>query len=339
MNRIAISIIVVAFNNEPHIAECLRSCVGPVGVDHEVIVVYNKSADATLSIINGVRSQYPGLFTLIENRDNPGLGAARNLGIDAARGEYLLFLDGDDWYMPNALERLTELTRTHDFDMCLFNHVRVYEDLRVTPNPQQRHLWEGYRNAPAERSVILRNLGASWNKIYRRSFLLRHGLRFASGYYEDICFSFPATLLAERYYVVPDVLINYRQRAGSITSSADMRHFDVFAGYEQLMTLLAEKPLWLEQYGLAIYLYARKQVLHILHDGRRLPKGSERKFMGVADRLLADFRCLIGKETISLREYSLACKIYCVYLGIYKISALYNKIMRFQQALKPRHGK
>ena len=91
-----LSIIVVTWNNENFIEEALESCIFETEINYEVVVVHNASDDKTGEMIQRVANGNK-LFKVIENSKNEGLGKARNIGIDNADGEYLIFLDGDDW--------------------------------------------------------------------------------------------------------------------------------------------------------------------------------------------------------------------------------------------------
>ena len=98
-----LSIIVVAHNVELYIEKALNSCIAALDEEYEVIVVDNNSDDATLSLIRSVAAAHPNIFNVVENDTNVGLGFGRNIGMQHARGEYILFLDGDDWYSPTAI--------------------------------------------------------------------------------------------------------------------------------------------------------------------------------------------------------------------------------------------
>lgn len=333
MKRLLFSIIVVAYNNENVIEQCLRSCVFADCDDYEVIVVYNKSDDRTLTLIEQAQGEHPDLFRIVKNDRNIGLGLARNKGMEEARGEYILFLDGDDWFSADVSPKLRAVIDKHPVDVCLFNHVRVYETFWEGANPNRYRLWEGYRNTPFYKTQVMPNLGSAWNKLYRRAFLREHKLQFLPGFYEDIAFNFFALMLAGSLYVIPDVLIYYRQRSGSITRSVDMRHFDSFIPYRILMDFFISNKHYLEDYGSAVYLYARGQLLYIVTDGDRLPRGSVNEFLRQADALLSEFRGLIGKDKLSLRERALKTHHAAFYVFVHRALQKYrrhkNRVVRF----------
>ncbi len=300
--RPTVSIIVVAYNIENFIEQCLYSCVFKGFSNYEVIVVENKSTDRTLEAVKRVQRQYPELIKIVENEKNYGLGVGRNIGLDHATGHHILFIDGDDWFAPNTFERLGQVISRHNPEVCLFNHARIFETAYAAPNKLSKFLWEGWRPHGFHRGAVMANLGVAWNKLYKRSFIDNHGLRFGEGFYEDIDWNFSVLLLSDRYYVIPDVLTNYRQRSGSITRSADPRHFDILSQYRRVMAILKTHPDKLKIYGNDVYKYARGQILNVIHDGNRLPKGDERHFLRQASRLLADFRKLTGRKSKNFRE-------------------------------------
>src|SRR5690625_3321652 len=104
-----ISIIVVTWNNENFIEQALSSCVDSEVNNYEVRVVHNASDDNTGAMIRRAIRYQPSLFKVIENKRNEGLGEGRNIGMRHANGEYLMFLDGDDWFQCGAIRRVASV--------------------------------------------------------------------------------------------------------------------------------------------------------------------------------------------------------------------------------------
>jgi CDP-glycerol glycerophosphotransferase (TagB/SpsB family) len=295
------SIIVVAYNIENFIEQALLSCVFKGRDDYEVIVVENKSTDNSLKYARRVANAHPGIFRIIENAQNSGLGAGRNIGLAAAQGDYILFLDGDDWYAPTILDRLTLLIETYSSDVFVFNHARAFDDGRVVRNKLSKILHEGPRDTPIARADIMRNFGVAWNKAYKRSFIERNSLKFGDRFYEDIDWNFEVLLLAETFFAIPEVLVYYRQRTGSITRSTDIRHFDILAQYYLVIDLLKRDPDFVPNYGLKIYRYAFDQCLSVLKS-ERLPHGSHAEYLRQFADLADSFRATIGRHHLNHTE-------------------------------------
>ncbi|QOC93996.1 bifunctional glycosyltransferase/CDP-glycerol:glycerophosphate glycerophosphotransferase [Micromonospora craniellae] len=226
-----ISFVVPAFRVQGYLRECLDSILGQPIADIEVIGIDDCSPDAVGDILDEYAAR-DDRVKAVRLEDNVGLGPARNVGLDLAVGEYVWFVDGDDWLAPGCLAEVADRLRATRPDVLLVDHVRTYWDDRASasamaevfpepPGPETFRL--------AERPETLELLHTAWNRLLRRQFLADAELRFAPGWYEDVSFSYPALLAADRIGVLDVVCVNYRQRrAGAITKTQGERHFEVF---------------------------------------------------------------------------------------------------------------
>ena len=121
-----LSIVIPVYNVEKYLSKCLDSVIYPQLDGYEVIVVNDGSTDSSLTVAEKYLDRYPELIRIIST-ENGGLGAARNVGIDAANGEFLLFLDSDDRLSDGALPEIMEKLN-EDFDICIFGILSVTED-------------------------------------------------------------------------------------------------------------------------------------------------------------------------------------------------------------------
>lgn len=168
---------------------------------------------------------------------NGGLGPARNAGLARATGEHVWFVDADDVVAPGGVGHVLTRLAESDPDVLLLGHARLRVDGVVEAEEALPSLaGEGtLREAPG----LLRVRQAAWNRVVRRSLLTHAGLRFPSGWYEDVPFSHLALVAAGRIAAAPEVCYHYRVRtSGSITSTPSPRHFEVFAQYESLFATL-----------------------------------------------------------------------------------------------------
>jgi CDP-glycerol glycerophosphotransferase len=286
---VQLSIIVVAWNIENFIEQALRSCVFAGRDDYEVIVVHNASTDRTGTLIARVAADHPSLFRVIENSENEGLGEARNIGLRAARGRHVMFLDGDDFYAPETADVIWPILDDSP-DVIVFNHVRAFDDGTLQPNAHGYLLEYGDCSGLEARLQILKNFNVAWNKVYRAQFLRDHNLAFSRRLYEDIDWHFKVLVHADRYVAVPDVLIYYRQRSGSILRTQSDRHFDLIAQYEETHRFLREDAARFADYGLAAYGHARVLLFNLLLNEDRLPRPSRNKFLNETNALLERWR-------------------------------------------------
>lgn len=296
------SIIVVAYNIEAFIGDCLESCIFPGRDDYEVIVVYNASTDGTLDAIRRVTVRHPHLFTIIENKENLGLGEGRNQGMRAAAGDYYIFVDGDDLLTPDALPVIASHVGRETPDILMINFSRLYMDGRTEPNRFTKWLEQGARNSVPERRHLLQNFGVAWNKVYARSFVMQGNLNFPTCFYEDIVWNAECIMRAASIYVIPDVLVLYRQRPGSILRSTDIRHFDAIRQHRRIAEILSREAELAANYAGELRNYSRKQMFATLHNGGRVPAGSEGRFLLEIVRTLAIYDRLMDPPKRSLRE-------------------------------------
>ena len=215
------SVIIPVYNVEKYLRECLDSVLNQSFPDWEAVCVNDGSTDGSASILE----EYAQKETRVKviSQKNGGLSAARNTGLKAAIGEYVLFLDSDDWLEPQALEVLA--SKLDGEDMLCFSGRRYFEEESAYHEPdrlENREYGSGMDyyndNALAHRDfafvcVVLR--------AYKRSFLLDNGLFFKEGiYHEDDLFTPKASFFARRVKVLDECLYDYRVRANSITTTA-----------------------------------------------------------------------------------------------------------------------
>ena len=232
-----ISVIIPVYNVEPYLRQCLDSVLQQQHVNnYEIICINDGSTDNSRFILDEYAKKYDKIKVI--SQENRGLSAARNTGIRAASGEYIFFLDSDDWIEPNALKVLLDSISGVE-DMICFNGRRFFED-GTNENPDngitENSLtgWEYYNKyALLQRQfhfvcVVLR--------IYRREFILENDLFFMEGiYHEDNLFTPMVCYNAQKVKVIPDIIYIYRIRSGSITQSRNKKHlYDTITVANQL---------------------------------------------------------------------------------------------------------
>lgn len=219
-----VTVVVPARDIERFIGESLESLIAQTFAQWRAIVVDDGSTDMTGDIAQALAC-FDNRIRVIRNASPEGLGAARNRGIAIVDTEYVAFLDGDDVFAPNALERwVTTLDRTgSDFAVAAYTRLReqpdgTYASGRIQP-------WVGLACAPpadrltlAERPEVIGNIVA-WSKLYRTSFWRAAELRFPGGAYEDQVLAAQAYTRAKSFDTLIDPLIHWRVRSGSITAS------------------------------------------------------------------------------------------------------------------------
>ena len=212
------SIVVPVYNVEQYLDDCLKSLQEQAFADHEIICVNDGSTDHSREILSEWETRIPQLKII--DRKNGGLSAARNTGLAAATGDYILFVDSDDWVEPTMLSRLA--VEATGEDMICFACRKSDSGTTDTLLPEQSDGWSYYnRHALEHREVPF---VCVWQRCYRREFLMDNNLRFREGIlHEDNEFTPRACLKSKRVKVIPDVLYNYRIRSGSIMTTRGLR--------------------------------------------------------------------------------------------------------------------
>lgn len=269
-----ISFVVPVYQVEAYVGHCLDSILGQPFGDIEVIVVDDCSTDESAAIISGYAERDERVRP-VRLEVNSGLGAARNAGLARARGEYVWFLDGDDWLAEGALAAVADRLREIKPDVLVVDYARVHESGRT-----QRSGAHGLLGGAPEAfsldgyPLMLTGFCVAWNKVVRTQFLLAEELSFPPGLYEDVPFAYPLLARAGRISALDRVCVNYRQhRAGSITETTTRRHFDLISQYELAMKRLG--PVWVAEY---VRQQALRHGLHVLGSRGRLPADSRREF-------------------------------------------------------------
>lgn len=224
MDSVKVSVVIPVYNGEACLRQCLDSVGGQTLTDLEIICVDDGSTDGTPAMLAQYAAQDPR-FQII-TQPNAGPGVARNTGLAAATGEYLIFLDADDLFQPAFLERMAARAEETGADVTVcrateFDHATgavrdgswmlktgLLPDQVFTPAQAADHLFQF-------------TYGWPWDKLYRRGFVERAGLAYpALPNSEDLVFVFQSLAVAEKIAVVDEALVAHRMgRGGSVSNS------------------------------------------------------------------------------------------------------------------------
>ena len=220
---VKISIIVPIFDVEPYIADCLQSVMrqnyeGPL----ECILVDDCGTDKSIEAAEKLIAEYEGPieFRVLHHEHNRGLSAARNTGMDAATGDYVYFLDSDDWISDDCIEKLVEPLLHEQYDVVVGDYESFGDnpcllELSLSEGPYHE---QGINNTFCNQGVYVMAV----NKLYSKEFLVRNQLRFEEGkIHEDEILAFELSCVDKSFYVVKSVTYYYRIRENSISTGRD----------------------------------------------------------------------------------------------------------------------
>lgn len=250
-NGVKVSVILPIYNQEKYLAKALESLQNQTLSDIEFICVNDGSNDNSLNILKEYASKDSRIKII--NQKNQGCGCARNNGLKFAKGEYIAFLDPDDWLESNALEKLYAKSKKQNCDMVVFNFTRMDESGNLINKYNLKYkLRKLFHISEQEnfhwRDVKPRVLGglfpAAWNKFYHRDLIKKHGLHFAkSNIGEDSVFVFGATLNAKNIGYCDDSLYNYVIHPKSVLHSCSDKNFCLFKSFDSVKKLLIKLGL------------------------------------------------------------------------------------------------
>lgn len=208
------SVVIPAYNGEKYISETLDCLLNQTEKDIEIVVINDGSTDSTQEIVESYAEKYPCI--VLYNQENAGVSAARNKGIELARGEYIIFIDSDDLISSNALEVLYSALESSSADLAIFR-VKSFGAGEGEYNPIVDELVKDSEISCYDKRLI-RNFIVS-NKAYRAEMLKNSPIRFPSmKYSEDGAFFMNVIhTLKPKITGVADALFMYRRHEGSVT--------------------------------------------------------------------------------------------------------------------------
>lgn len=238
--EIRFSIIFPVYNVEKYIKKSLESIVNQSFKNFECLIIDDGSSDNSINIAKQIIND-DSRFK-IYSKSNGGLSDARNYGIAKASGEYLFFVDSDDYIDLKTLE-LIDKNLTEDIDILSFNIINDYGDHYEDLIFSSSYLSD-FKSDP---SIIMKGHSAN-NRVIKRSFL--GSLRFPIGmYYEDLAFIPKLIIKANKVKHLNEKLYYYVQREGSITHILNHKLFDIYTALEMLYEALLEN----ERFNFDIY--------------------------------------------------------------------------------------
>lgn len=247
-----VSVIVPAYNSEKTIKRCLDSLLNQSFKDIEIIVINDGSNDQTKEILKSYVN-YDNI--LIFNTENHGQSAARNLGLDKASGDYICFVDSDDYVSDNGLEMLYNKAISDDFDIVLSDVNIVYPDHNVIVNSGLKGDTFD-KNKIKELMIFSYSAGVIWNKIYKRKLL--DNIRFKEDvWYEDVHFNFRLFPRLKKIGTINEVFVNYVQTEGSVTYTYNDKLYDIIKVFNDLIEYYKKNDLYDSYFSELEYSYVR----------------------------------------------------------------------------------
>ena len=216
------SIVIPVYNAKTSLERCVDSWLCQTRKDLEIILVDDGSSDGSKELCDELAKNHSGTCLRVIHQANSGVSAARNAGIRAAEGEFLLFTDSDDYVEPDYLEKMAVLQESSDADLVLCGYHHLYDGADIVKVPGETHV-----SAMAEfQQEFLElykksDLNMPWNKLYRKALVGVFDTSLSLG--EDLLFNLEYLSKCRRVAVLGEPLCWYVQDMGKTTLSSEKR--------------------------------------------------------------------------------------------------------------------
>ena len=253
---VKVSIILPVYNSQSYIRKAIESVMNQTFSDFELIIVNDGSTDNTLGIINEFDDERIRLIT----QENLGPGAARNNALKLACGEYIMYLDSDDWLCPDALEVAYSEITGFAADMTFFQMINWDEEVFYENDWFELKTFdESFENrafSPDETPGSIFDLSVGvCQKIYSHEFLKEIDAKFPEGiFFEDMPFFYYVYLKSRRISIVKRHLYVRRKHTRSITNVVDEKFLDTVPAGQELMRIFIENG-WYDAYKFDLLAY------------------------------------------------------------------------------------
>lgn len=243
-----LSVIVIGYNIEKYVEKCLKSLQVQTYKNLEIIFIDDGSGDNTYTIVKEISRTMDNLKVF--TKKNGGPGAARNYGLKKCTGEYITFVDGDDFLERDAYQKAMEKIILEKTDLCIFGYKKIYDNKIKNISINKSF----YKFPDIKIDILSKSDDTSiflWNKIFKKDIIVKNKIfLLEQKYFEDNSFIYRYLFFTNRISILErEYLYNYIQRTGSLTKSLDL---DIIQQKE--LTIKEMRKFYLKNKQLSRYL-------------------------------------------------------------------------------------
>ena len=255
-NKIEVSLIIPIYNVEKYLKQCLDSVINQTFKDIEIILVNDCSSDNSVQIIKEYQ-QKDERIVLINLQENKGQGNARNEGLKIAKGNYITFIDSDDWVTVDYIETLYKTIKKHNVDLVIAN-ISTYNNVTgETKHIKFPQVMYNNPNTKNIKSIMLkqRMIWSSCSKIYKKDFIFNNNIFFKQTLMEDILFNYEIILKSDNIIITDKNLYYYRiKRNLSTMENKSNRIYSCVNVFKNIKQMLIDNNKY-EEFKTSFYSY------------------------------------------------------------------------------------
>lgn len=249
-----ISIILPIYNVEKYLKECLESILNQSYKDYELLIIDDGSKDNSLEIAKNYKYKFKDL--IIFTQDNKGVSEARNLALSNAKGEYILFVDSDDFLEKEMLEKIINTAVKTEADIVITNYYLYYDRnnyIKFLKDMPSLNIYDSFEVIDMMLRYVIQ--GQLWNKLFKSSLLKENNFEFEKGrYIQDIFPVFKVINNSKKIAYIDEALYFYRQREGSTVNKKNKKLTeDYHHAMISIINYIEENYIIVNKYSLRIF--------------------------------------------------------------------------------------
>lgn len=245
--EVQVSVVIPVYNAERYIRETLGYIQKQTVKAIEILCINDASTDASAQVLEKIAQSDPRI-KIIENKENQGAGASRNIGLKNAKGAYICFLDADDIYESDLLEKELDVLKRNHADIAVVEAADFMDGKEIpkAENTGAQRMESCHSMRESSENLLLKWRWAPWNKMYRKAFIAEHKLEYQNiKAANDVFFYIMAFLLADKIvHVGSDRPLVYYRRGTGNTISSSRTPMDAYYAFEKVFDEMRERNIW-----------------------------------------------------------------------------------------------
>jgi len=329
VEKTKISVIIPVYNSSKYLKTCLDSVFNQTLDEFEVICVNDGSTDDSLNILKSYKKDHDNIEII--STENKGQGFARNKALKIAKGDYIYFLDSDDWINVNTLKRLYYKSFNEDLDLLFYQSINYIENSKQYHETDldnfkclDDHFGENISfNHKDTKDFIFEIPVNPVAKLYKKSFLVKNDIQFPEGhYFEDNAFFYKVYFKCEKAGFLKEQLYYRRVRENSVTTMLNKSSFDIIEANNKIIETFIDEGQY-ENYKKQVINHTFENIMYFFN---KFPlelkyefyQKMRAEFIGFHEKR-DDFEECLNKEHLLIHDIIVKNKYYIDYLSEYKL--------------------